>query len=269
MLPLRLARCIVQRGVPAARLGRAAYSPWQLATGGVFRGSEAISLRGFAKQSRVASKGKKNKPKPQEKETKVEANERIKVTGNVRLLDTDKKNLGEMSLTDAVAQARAKGLDLIPVTPPASSPRVCRIVNLQKHKEELKAKDPTTLYKERKRLEVRSNITPNDLVTKLKMAHRKIEKGHPLEIVVRSKQTADLEKDKALMEKIIEDFEGIAFQKNFNSTWRSRKLYLFPDPKLLGERLKEKTELKEEQKKAKKAPRPDSASEPSVDFTDL
>jgi len=87
----------------------------------------------------------------------------------VRVLDEEKKQLGVMSLNDALRIAQAKSLDLIEIVPNATPP-VCRIVNYGKflYEEAKRQKDARTPQSasRMKELQLSPAIDPHDLAVK-------------------------------------------------------------------------------------------------------
>lgn len=85
------------------------------------------------------------------------------------MLDEDKKQLGVMSLNDALRIAQAKALDLIEIVPNATPP-VCRIVNYGKflYEESKRLKDSRTPQSasRMKELQLSPAIDPHDLAVK-------------------------------------------------------------------------------------------------------
>jgi translation initiation factor IF-3 len=87
----------------------------------------------------------------------------------VRLIDDAKQQMGVVPLNDALALARAKGLDLIEIVPNATPP-VCRIVDYGKflYEEAKRNKDssrrPANKLKE---LQISPAIDPHDFAVKL------------------------------------------------------------------------------------------------------
>jgi translation initiation factor IF-3 len=85
------------------------------------------------------------------------------------VLDEEKKQLGVMSLNDALRIAQAKGLDLIEIVPNATPP-VCRIVNYGKflYEEAKRQKDARTPQSasRMKELQLSPAIDPHDLAVK-------------------------------------------------------------------------------------------------------
>lgn len=108
----------------------------------------------------------------------------------VRVLDEDKKQLGVMSLNDALRIAQAKGLDLIEVAA-AANPPVCRIVNYgkflyeeSKRTKEAQAKQAGNRMKE---LQLSAVIDPHDLGVKRDQAIRFLSDDMKVRIKLRFK----------------------------------------------------------------------------------
>jgi translation initiation factor IF-3 len=108
----------------------------------------------------------------------------------VRVLDEDKKQLGVMSLNDALRIAQAKGLDLIEVAATATPP-VCRIVNYgkflyeeSKRTKEAQAKQAASKMKE---LQLSAVIDPHDLAVKRDQAIRFLSEDLKVRIKLRFK----------------------------------------------------------------------------------
>ena len=57
-------------------------------------------------------------------------------SGEIRVIDDEKKQLGVMSAADALAIARQRSLDLVEIAP-AANPPVCRIMDYGKFLYEL------------------------------------------------------------------------------------------------------------------------------------
>jgi len=91
----------------------------------------------------------------------------------VRVIDTDQKNLGVLSLAEAITMARAKGVDLVEIAPNATPP-VCRLVDFGKYRYEL-AKQEKEARKHQhankvKEIQLSPNIDPHDFGVKLQHA---------------------------------------------------------------------------------------------------
>jgi translation initiation factor IF-3 len=91
----------------------------------------------------------------------------------VRVIDADQKNLGVISLGEAITLARAKGVDLVEIAPNAAPP-VCRLVDFGKYRYEL-AKQEKEARKHQhankvKEIQLSPNIDPHDFGVKLQHA---------------------------------------------------------------------------------------------------
>jgi translation initiation factor IF-3 len=91
----------------------------------------------------------------------------------VRVIDTDQKNIGIISLPDAITMARTKGVDLVEIAPNATPP-VCRLVDFGKYRYEL-AKQEKEARKHQhankvKEIQLSPNIDPHDFGVKLQHA---------------------------------------------------------------------------------------------------
>jgi translation initiation factor IF-3 len=91
----------------------------------------------------------------------------------VRVIDTDKKQLGVLPLGDAINLARNKGVDLVEIAPNATPP-VCRLIDFGKYRYEL-AKQEKEARKHQhankvKEVQLSPNIDPHDFGVKLQHA---------------------------------------------------------------------------------------------------
>ncbi len=91
----------------------------------------------------------------------------------VRVIDSDKRQLGVLPLGDAINLARTKGVDLVEIAPNATPP-VCRLVDFGKYRYEL-AKQEKEARKHQhankvKEVQLSPNIDPHDFGVKLQHA---------------------------------------------------------------------------------------------------
>ena len=91
----------------------------------------------------------------------------------VRVIDSDKKQLGVLSLGEAINLARAQGVDLVEIAPNATPP-VCRLVDFGKYRYEL-AKQEKEARKHQhankvKEVQLSPNIDTHDFAVKLQHA---------------------------------------------------------------------------------------------------
>jgi len=91
----------------------------------------------------------------------------------VRVIDANDKNLGVLSLNDALALARQQGVDLVEISPTATPP-VCRIVDFGKFRYERAKKDKDSKKHQHastvKEVQLSPRIDPHDLGIKVSHA---------------------------------------------------------------------------------------------------
>jgi len=97
-------------------------------------------------------------------------NEHIRAE-QVRLVDTDGKMIGIVSLREALWHARQKELDLVEISPTAQPP-VCKILDYSKYIYEQGKKEKDAKKKQKtvslKEIRMKSRIAPHDLEVKVK-----------------------------------------------------------------------------------------------------
>jgi len=102
----------------------------------------------------------------------------------VRLIDAAGKQIGVISLEEAVKKAKTSGLDLIQVTEKVCPP-VCKILDYGKYlyKEE-KKKKPTASQKSReiKGIRLRFNIAEHDIETRVLQTEKFLKQGNKVKI---------------------------------------------------------------------------------------
>lgn len=108
-----------------------------------------------------------------------------------------------------------KGLDLVEISPNARPP-VCKLMNLGKYKYELKKKAQSTKKKQHiqqiKEIQLRPRTDEHDLQTKMKHAREFIQRGDKVVVRMffRGRELAHMETGRALMDRVISEFEPIA-----------------------------------------------------------
>ncbi|HHT28671.1 MAG TPA: translation initiation factor IF-3 [Firmicutes bacterium] len=106
----------------------------------------------------------------------------------VRVIDPDGNQLGILTPEEALTQARARGLDLVEVSP-NSQPPVCRIMDYGKFKYEESKREREARKKQHvvdiKELRLRPKIDDHDFATKMRNARRFLEEGNKVKIAVR------------------------------------------------------------------------------------
>jgi len=91
----------------------------------------------------------------------------------VRVIGTDEKQLGVLSLADAINMARASGVDLVEIAPNATPP-VCRLVDFGKYRYEQSKRDKEAKKHQHankvKEIQLSPSIDPHDFGVKLSHA---------------------------------------------------------------------------------------------------
>jgi translation initiation factor IF-3 len=115
---------------------------------------------------------------------KVRINEYI-TARELRVIDDEEGNLGVIPLSVALEKARAKGLDLIEISPEASPP-VAKIMDYGKYKylEEKKLRQTKGRSRgtETKSIQVKIGTGDHDLIMKAERASRFLGEGHRVKV---------------------------------------------------------------------------------------
>ncbi len=131
----------------------------------------------------------------------------------VRVLDEHKNQLGVMSLNEALALARSKGLDLVEIAATATPP-VCRIVNYGKFMYEEAKRDSHARPAggRMKEIQLSPAIDPHDLETKLNQAIRFLSEDMKvrLKLRFRGRQQAHKEVGFEVVNKFIQQVAAYA-----------------------------------------------------------
>jgi translation initiation factor IF-3 len=131
----------------------------------------------------------------------------------VRVIDDEKKPLGVLPITQALAIARERGQDLVEIAPQAVPP-VCRITDYGKLLYELHKKEHEARKHQKqiqiKEIKFRPKIGGHDYDFKLKHIRRFLEEGNKVKVTVmlrgREKQKPEL--GIAVLDKVLEAVQG-------------------------------------------------------------
>ncbi len=132
----------------------------------------------------------------------------------VRVIDEEGGQLGELSIEVAVAVAEERDLDLVEVSP-NSDPPVCKIMDLgryryiqQKKAQEAKKKQKIVEVKE---VKLRIKIEEHDYQIKKKHAERFLNDGNKARITImfRGREVTHSQLGRKLLDRMIEDLELI------------------------------------------------------------
>ncbi len=130
-------------------------------------------------------------------------NNQIRAT-QIRLIDETGKQIGIVSLVEALQSARERNLDLIQVTTKAEPP-VCKIMDYGKFLYSLQKKEKIAIKRvkgvgELKGIRVGFNISPHDMKVKGNLAEKFLKKGNKVrvELILRGREKAfgDLAREK-------------------------------------------------------------------------
>jgi len=136
-------------------------------------------------------------------------NEKIRAT-QVRVINSDGKNLGTLSTQEAINIAKQKGLDLIEISPNANPP-VCKIIDIGKYKYDLQKKANKAKKKQKivnlKEIKLRPVTEIHDYNFKIKNAQKFLSKGDKVKFTVqfRGREMQHTHLGHELMQRIIND----------------------------------------------------------------
>ena len=123
----------------------------------------------------------------EKKDTGLRTNERI-TASEVRVISSSGKQLGIISIREALNHAEDEGFDLVEVSPD-SNPPVCKIIDYgklryreQKSKKESKKKQKTIEVKE---IKIRPGINKHDYEVKIKALSKFIGEGNKVKVSMR------------------------------------------------------------------------------------
>ena len=146
------------------------------------------------------------------KDTSLRTNEQI-TASEVRVISSNGKQLGIISIREALYHAEDEGFDLVEVSPDAKPP-VCKIVDYgklkykeQKSKKEAKKKQKTIEVKE---IKMRPGINKHDYEVKIKALSKFISGGNKVKVSLRFRgremehQNLGMELLKKLIEEVSE-----------------------------------------------------------------
>lgn len=133
----------------------------------------------------------------------------------IRVIGSDGKQVGVMSVREAILKAELEGLDLVEISPNATPP-VCRIIDYgkfryQQTKKEKESKKSQHVVKV-KEIKFKPNIDQNDLRTKLKHAREFLLKGNKVRVTCtfRGREMLHSNIGEQLLEKVVVELEDVS-----------------------------------------------------------
>jgi len=135
----------------------------------------------------------------------------------IRVVDEEKKQLGILSVSEAINLARQRGLDLVEIAPQATPP-VCRIMDYGKYLYELHKKDHEARKHQKqvhlKEIKFRPKISVHDYSFKMKHVQRFLEEGNKVKITImlRGREKSKPEMGQQILDKVLGDVQGYGRQ---------------------------------------------------------
>ncbi len=127
----------------------------------------------------------------------------------MRVIDSEGRQLGVMTVREALSHAVEKDLDLVEVSPTAAPP-VCKILDFGKYKYQLNKKHAQKKTIDVKEIKVRPQINEHDLGLKIKSINRFIEEGDKAKVVMffRGREIIRPELGMKVFEKVVQQLTG-------------------------------------------------------------
>jgi len=155
----------------------------------------------------------------------------------VRLIDSEGKQVGVISVAEAIDLAQRSGLDLVEVSPNASPP-VCKIMDFGKFRYERTKRDREAKKSQKvtevKVIRLRPKTDKYHIGFKLKRARKFLEKGAKvkLQVMFRGREITHPELGRELLKVSAEELADIAIvEQGARLEGRSMFLLLSPDKK--------------------------------------
>ena len=132
----------------------------------------------------------------------------------VRVIDEDKKQVGVLSISEALSLAKEKDLDLVEIAPQASPP-VCRVMDYGKFLYELhkKAQEAKKHQKQvqLKEIKYRPKISIHDYTFKTRHVRKFLDDGNKVKITVmlRGREKSKPELAHVILDRVFEDVKGL------------------------------------------------------------
>ena len=149
---------------------------------------------------------------------RTRTNERIRVR-EIRVIDDEGQQLGIMTPQQAMVIAREKGFDLVEISPTASPP-VCRIMDYGRYQyqEQKRTREARKNQKsiELKEIKFRPKVDEHDYNFKKKHIERIVAEGDKVKATIffRGREMAHPDFGRRILDRLIEDLDGIAAAEN-------------------------------------------------------
>lgn len=153
----------------------------------------------------------------------------------MRVVDADGKQLGVLSIGDALRKADERELDLVEVAPNVTPP-VCRIMDYDQFRYELKKKEKEAKKKQKggslKEIWMSPNTEEHDILIKAKHARAFLQEGDKVKVMVRfrGRQITHPKLGEQVLEKMLEALKDDAQIEN-RMRFEGRTLSMLLSPK--------------------------------------
>lgn len=131
----------------------------------------------------------------------------------MRAIDSEGQQLGVLAISQALALAQERGMDLVEVAPNATPP-VCKIVDFGKYKYEEEKREREARKHQHatkmKEIKLRLNIDEHDYATKMNHVREFLAEGMKVKVslFLRGRENARPELGQKLMQRVITDLVG-------------------------------------------------------------
>lgn len=135
--------------------------------------------------------------------------------GSVRVIDAEGKQLGILTLQDAIKEAARSGLDLVEVAP-NSTPPVCRIMDYGKFRyqqsKKMQVAKKHSVSVQLKEIRLRPRTEEHDLQTKIKHIKKFLEQSNKVKIsmMFRGREIVYTDIGRTVMEQIKKELEEVS-----------------------------------------------------------
>lgn len=150
--------------------------------------------------------------RPVEKKNQPRINETIRISP-IRVIAEDGEQLGIIPTDEALARARAAGLDLVEVAP-QDKPPVCKIMDFGKFKYQQKKRQHKghVHHSKNKEVRLRPKIGEADLMTKVNHARKFLQEKDKVvfSVIFRGRENAHVEEGFKLVERVVSELADIA-----------------------------------------------------------
>lgn len=180
----------------------------------------------------------------------------------VRVIGVDGKQLGVLSLGDALTMARSEGVDLVEIAPNAAPP-VCRLVDYGKYRYEQAKRDKESKKHQHankvKEVQLSPKIDPHDLGVKVGHAIDFLCEDMKVKVTLkfRGREMAHTEYGFQIIEKFLTEISAFG-HPDFQPKLNGRAINLMISPLPRNKRAKHPSELQDGAPPPASAPRPES-----------